>query len=67
MPLPDFGRRIPELDGIRGMAILIIIIFHWLIMEGTVILPSRFEQVGSFGWTGVDLFFSFLGFSSAGF
>jgi peptidoglycan/LPS O-acetylase OafA/YrhL len=66
MPLPDFGRRIPELDGIRGTAILIVIIFHWLIMEGTVILPSRFEQVGSFGWTGVDLFFVLSGFLIGG-
>ena len=66
MPLPNFGRRIPELDGIRGTAILIIIIFHWFILEGTVVLPSRFETVGSFGWTGGDLFFVLSGFLIGG-
>ena len=66
MPSPNFSRRIPELDGIRGTAILTILIYHWLILEGAAILPERLETVGSFGWSGVDLFFVLSGFLIGG-
>jgi peptidoglycan/LPS O-acetylase OafA/YrhL len=33
------NKRIPELDGVRGMAILIILVFHYVVVEGNSILP----------------------------
>lgn len=46
------GKHIPQLDGIRGMAIIMVICYHyfphWLLCN--------------FGWTGVDLFFVLSGF-----
>jgi peptidoglycan/LPS O-acetylase OafA/YrhL len=46
--------RIPELDGLRKLAIALVILFH---IE--LLFPSRWHMVGSamlFGWSGVDLF-----------
>ncbi len=52
-------RRIPELDGIRGIAILLIIVVHF--GDYTPTSQSTWVQavraVIGFGWTGVDLFF----------
>ena len=62
----DFSHRVPELDGIRGMAILVVVIFHWVTLEAQSILPERIENVLSFGWSGVDLFFVLSGFLIGG-
>jgi peptidoglycan/LPS O-acetylase OafA/YrhL len=43
---------IPQLDGIRGLAIILVVSFHYL---GTI-------PVFSFGWCGVDLFFVLSGY-----
>jgi peptidoglycan/LPS O-acetylase OafA/YrhL len=43
---------IPQLDGIRGLAILLVISFHYL---GNI-------PIFSFGWCGVDLFFVLSGY-----
>jgi peptidoglycan/LPS O-acetylase OafA/YrhL len=43
---------IPQLDGIRGLAIILVISFHYL----------GFIPVFSFGWCGVDLFFVLSGY-----
>ena len=64
--LPDFSRRIPELDGIRGMAILMIVVYHWFVLEGNVFLAPRWMEAGRFGWSGVDLFFVLSGFLIGG-
>ena len=39
----DEAKQIPSLDGVRGVAILLVLLFHFGIL--------------TFGWTGVDLFF----------
>ena len=57
--------RVPELDGIRGMAILLILVYHWVVLESTT-LPERLSVLGSFGWSGVDLFFVLSGFLIGG-
>ena len=67
MPLeavgPHPGARIPALDGLRGLAILMVFLFHFgedRAREG-VIAKVLFKAT-DFGWTGVDLFFALSGF-----
>ena len=45
-------RHIPALDGIRGIAILAVVLFH-----STRHLEGGWQIVGNCGWMGVDLFF----------
>ena len=52
--------RIPELDGIRGTAILLVIVWHYLVTAaGNVTSPFlRFvNRLGLQTWSGIDLFF----------
>ena len=54
--LPLNTRRIPELDGIRGIAIILVIGCHYEVFARQVWgLPK-------FGWVGVDIFFVLSGF-----
>lgn len=43
---------IPQLDGLRGLAILLVVTFHYF----------GFLKIFSLGWTGVDLFFVLSGY-----
>ena len=56
--------RLPELDGIRGMAIIIVLLYH------SFSVPDRHIAwlAGTFamGWSGVDLFFVLSGFLIGG-
>jgi peptidoglycan/LPS O-acetylase OafA/YrhL len=62
--------RIPELDGVRGIAILIVLLFHLFFF------PMRFQKWHGLaklvsmatypGWLGVDLFFVLSGFLITG-
>src|SRR5438105_4863766 len=55
-------RRLPQLDGIRGVAILVVM-FH----NESGIYPSlRLENIFANGWMGVDLFFVLSGFLITG-
>jgi peptidoglycan/LPS O-acetylase OafA/YrhL len=47
--------RIPELDGIRGIAILLVMLYHF-----RVFFPGA--SIFNIGWAGVDLFFVLSGF-----
>ncbi|HMF35300.1 MAG TPA: acyltransferase [Isosphaeraceae bacterium] len=47
-------RRIPELDGLRGLAALTVVVFH------------LYPTVMPFGWAAVDLFFTLSGFLITG-
>ncbi|HSY52003.1 MAG TPA: acyltransferase [Thermoanaerobaculia bacterium] len=63
LPEPD-RRRVPELDGIRGLAILLVLIWHYLLCEvGAPPLLFRFLNITS---SGVDLFFVLSGFLIGG-
>ncbi|HUJ30307.1 MAG TPA: acyltransferase [Candidatus Acidoferrum sp.] len=67
--------RIPELDGIRGIAILLVIITHYFYFypaanhhpQGLLRnLYVYFERCIAIGWSGVDLFFVLSGFLIGG-
>ena len=60
---PKSGARIAELDGLRGIAILLVLVFHYAPTSG----PLRYlGDVFGIGWTGVDLFFVLSGFLITG-
>ncbi|MBS1840023.1 MAG: acyltransferase [Acidobacteria bacterium] len=61
--------RIPELDGIRGLAILSVLCYHYISMQGVTTagsLVDRLQRLVILGGTGVDLFFVLSGFLIGG-
>ena len=57
-------RRIPQLDGLRGAAIALVLLFHFVLSIQTPWpAVNRFLL---FGWSGVDLFFVLSGFLIGG-
>ncbi len=60
--------RIPELDGLRGFAILMVISIHYFYDSGAQLprLAHRLQSFLGLGWTGVDLFFVLSGFLIGG-
>ena len=61
--------RIPELDGLRGFAIFVVLAFHYIAQEGTLTpgtTAARLQRFVIMGWTGVDLFFVLSGFLIGG-
>jgi len=61
--------RILELDGIRGIAILSVLCFHYISMDGAVApgsISERLQRLVILGGTGVDLFFVLSGFLIGG-
>ena len=60
----NFRGHIPALDGIRGIAILTVLLSHFLMREYFVIERTFFIMQN--GWMGVDLFFVLSGFLITG-
>jgi peptidoglycan/LPS O-acetylase OafA/YrhL len=61
--------RIPELDGVRGCAIALVLLWHYVAEQIHAPLqsgPGRIAQVLGLTWSGVDLFFVLSGFLIAG-
>jgi peptidoglycan/LPS O-acetylase OafA/YrhL len=62
-------RRVPELDGLRGIAILSVILFHYTAGEGALAprtVAHYVQRALMMGWIGVDLFFVLSGFLIGG-
>lgn len=61
--------RLPALDGIRGLAILFVALFHFTALVGPDTdrwVDEAFLKVTLAGWVGVDLFFVLSGFLITG-
>jgi peptidoglycan/LPS O-acetylase OafA/YrhL len=50
--------KVPALDHLRALAITLVFLFHYRLFAH----PDWVDTVGSFGWTGVDLFFVLSGY-----
>ena len=67
--LPEPGTRIPALDGVRGVAILLVMLHHFAFHGGfrPAVSADKFIFHGMYvGWVGVDLFFVLSGFLITG-
>jgi len=69
-PLSNKNSRISELDGIRGIAIIMVLIWHYIacqekdLVQGSVLSMLHFPT--KYFWSGVDLFFVLSGFLIGG-
>lgn len=65
---PQRGKlsNLPVLDGVRGLAVLLVLAFHFLLNSPDISLAARsadwLRKFSFVGWTGVDLFFVLSGF-----
>ena len=65
-PDPNPQGRLPELDGLRGIAILLVWTGHYFVVPGKGITKFLDGSWFRLGWTGVDLFFVLSGFLIGG-
>jgi peptidoglycan/LPS O-acetylase OafA/YrhL len=67
LPIPNWSTRIPALDGLRGIAILLVLMRHSIFgMETNSKFLSKLLAAGQLSWSGVDLFFVLSGFLIGG-
>jgi peptidoglycan/LPS O-acetylase OafA/YrhL len=61
-------KHVPALDGIRGLAILLVVLYHLQTSSfwRPYLIPAPFERFIFNGWAGVDLFFVLSGFLIGG-
>lgn len=59
-------RHIPALDGLRGFAVLLVIVQHFVTLEPSSPASMLVRLVAASGWVGVDLFFLLSGFLITG-
>lgn len=67
---PAFGRYMPGLDGLRGLAILAVMLLHYCFWYENALSASSigrlYVKVARNGWMGVELFFVLSGFLITG-
>lgn len=63
---PDLQGHIPVLDGLRGIAILMVVVFHTTRLRATAPADDLYFMFGRSAWIGVDLFFVLSGFLITG-
>ena len=68
MSVESSKSRVPELDGLRGLAIFLVVLFHYASQEGLAagVAPRLLQRCVVLGWSGVDLFFVLSGFLIGG-
>ena len=69
MPSASLSQRIPALDGIRGVAVLLVFAYHVGFFTGTGGAANdagAFAALARHGWMGVDVFFVLSGFLITG-
>src|SRR5215472_17019015 len=69
MAAPAPKQRLIELDGLRGFALLMILVYHSIAQEGVPPAASLLDDLQrsvSLGWTALDLFFVLSGFLIGG-
>ncbi len=59
-------RHIPELDGLRGIAIGLVLLFHFRNLLTQTPIDLAWMKLSAAGWCGVDLFFVLSGFLITG-
>jgi peptidoglycan/LPS O-acetylase OafA/YrhL len=60
-------QRIAAVDGLRGLAIVLVMLTHFVRTPASGLLVDRtFARIASIGWCGVDLFFVLSGFLITG-
>ena len=67
-PRTDAPGHIPVLDGVRGMAILLVLLYHFSFSAPVSLhwADQAYASVVRWGWAGVDLFFVLSGFLITG-
>lgn len=58
--------HLAPIDGLRGIAILLVMLMHETVIKPTSAADSIFCKIASAGWCGVDLFFVISGFLITG-
>jgi len=60
--LPVSGRYLPELDGVRAIAVGLVLLVHCVIVPEHGLVAWALRHTLSNGWIGVDLFFALSGY-----
>ncbi|HEY4076670.1 MAG TPA: acyltransferase [Rhizomicrobium sp.] len=58
--------HVPALDGVRGIAIILVLLYHFVTSLEVLGLSSPYLILFHFGWCGVDVFFTLSGFLITG-
>ncbi|MCK8501761.1 MULTISPECIES: acyltransferase family protein [Myxococcus] len=65
-PAPRLHGHLPVLDGVRGLAVLLVVFFHTTHLSDQSVAGKATWWLAGAGWTGVDLFFVLSGFLITG-
>ena len=66
VPSGPWHGHMPALDGLRGLAVLLVMLLHFQLDEPDTALGRVYLSVVESGWAGVDLFFVLSGFLITG-